>query len=73
LKTIELFFKKEVRMEKKEIEVEVGVLGIVFKCPYCGEWNYMDINQLENKTKVLFTCNCGQELEIKLIWPERRL
>lgn len=57
--------------ERKEIEVDVGELGIVFPFPYCGEWDYIKIDELKNKKEVSFECNCGKKFEIKLIWPEK--
>ncbi len=65
----------EKKEEKKEVEVEVEVeveeLGIVFLCPYCGEWDYIKIDELKNKEKVLFKCSCGKEFKIKLTWSEK--
>ncbi|HPC30938.1 MAG TPA: hypothetical protein PK119_00515 [Candidatus Paceibacterota bacterium] len=63
--------EKEEEEERKEIEVGVGELGIVFPCPYCGEWDYIKIDELKNKEKVLFKCSCGKEFKIKLTWSEK--
>lgn len=58
-------------MQQLTIEAELGELGLLFNCPYCGSTQYIppeNINENEMKLKEKsFKCeDCGKRFIVKI-------